>query len=247
MTLFSAVLTSCEKDKDEMVYLLRTTSWGDEIDEFMYDNQNRIARYSSHSRTSPNYKTVFSLSYNNEGDLISIMKESTAESIVETFTKSDNIITIKRMCLGGFCEGANFDNINESFVINEQGLPEKYMNEWRNQKISYIYQYQNDNLSKLIFEENYNTHIYSGTITYIYDDKKSPFYHCKTPKWYLLYYYGALQCGQNNVRVIIHETNQNGNSSYQKDAFTYTYNAAGFPITRETNGVVQSTNTYIKK
>ena len=87
----------------------------------------------------------------------------------------------------------------------------------------------------------YNEEGYTGEETlYTYDDKKSPFYHCQTPKWCLRWFLGYEYSSENNIKTA---TWDNGYSV----TFEYTnYNEEGFPVTR-TVGSSTTTYTYMKK
>jgi hypothetical protein len=109
--------------------------------------------------------------------------------------------------------------------------------------------WQNGNLTKKECESKYETLNYSysetdceskgvtreessitSTNTFTYDDKKTPFYYCNTPKWALLllnYYEQDVNYGYNkNNRNTV--TTEDGNSI----TYEYTYNDDELPVTR---------------
>ena len=60
---------------------------------------------------------------------------------------------------------------------------------------------------------------------YKYDNNKSPFYYCKTPKWYFIVHIGLggyVQGNQNNVT----EISTGGGRKYE---YKYEYASNGFP------------------
>ena len=72
----------------------------------------------------------------------------------------------------------------------------------------------------------------------MHDDRKTPFYHCNTPKWVLWWlnycswngfneYYGGHNYGynENNIKT---ETREGGSTI----TYEYTYNDDGFPVKR---------------
>ena len=138
------------------------------------------------------------------GDLISMLFN---DSNLCTFTKNGNKITI---------------GSDESVDINAQGLIERYCERTN----CFNCQYQGKNLIKMIGD---------GIVaTYTYDDKKSPFYYCNTPEWWLVWYFGfgyayAFGTGglENNIKTwnIVNE-NEDKTLLYE-----YTYNGNGFPLT----------------
>ena len=97
--------------------------------------------------------------------------------------------------------------------------------------ITNSYTWQNGNLTKTT--ENGED---EGVFTY--DNKKSPFYYCQTPKWYLLWWIGFES--ENNRKT---ET-WNGSTP---STYDYTYlNEEGFPVT-QTKGSSTMTYTYKKQ
>ena len=77
----------------------------------------------------------------------------------------------------------------------------------------------------------YNDDIQEGFVEYTkYDDMKSPFFYCETPKWYLIWdIHFAFFTVVNNFteRYIVDVDSQTSKISY-----TYKYNRAGFPTSR---------------
>jgi len=108
--------------------------------------------------------------------------------------------------------------------------------------------WQNGNLTKTIWEREDETLRYiftdleskelvereesssSGTITFTHDEKKTPFYHCNTPKWFFLWNekYGFGSNYEYNANNIKTETIEDGSTI----TYEYTYNDDGFPATR---------------
>jgi len=70
-----------------------------------------------------------------------------------------------------------------------------------------------------------------NNFVYKYDNNKSPFYNCKTPTWYLIYYFLELGC-QNNATEIVHTRNGFFGISETITKNKYIYNCAGYPIKR---------------
>lgn len=152
-----------------------------------------------------------------------------------------------------------FGSINGELELNAQGLPVKLTYEevgeystngsnYRNITVVTL-TWQNRNLAKMDWETGWETenvslnwktgeidHVESeegasaGTVTYTHDDKKTPFYHCDTPKWALWlldYFKQDVNYGynMNNIKTV---TREDGNSI----TYEYTYNDDGFPVTR---------------
>ena len=205
--------------QDEQIYLVTEITLIEEDNsetstKYEYDGQNRITKIDEDI-----------LSYNSAGDVVSVTE---ANGDVTTYTKNGNKITIHSSWWDDY-SGTR----SEEFELNAQGLLEKYTihhtysgGDWYTE--NYSFEYQGKNVIKLTYsgEEmsigEYETWLYTGSLTY--DDKKSPFYHCKTPQWYMLWRNGFLFCVQNNV-------NSSNTSDGYASTHEYTYNDAGFPLT----------------
>jgi len=182
---------------------------------FEYDNQNRIAKITEEFNVQ-----IFN--YNSAGDLISIRHERQGtHRFTYTFTKSGNKITIP--------EGEDSGEL----TLNTQGVVEKLKYSWETRTL--LCQYQGKNLIKIISEESSE-----DIITFTYDDKKSPFYYCNTPQWWLVWYQFAT--GFTLGYIIGHENNIETYSS--KTICQYTYNDNGFPITQNSYEVDYPENVY---
>jgi len=276
ITLFLAFLVlSCDKDNDnDSVQLLESISHdGILAYKFKYDNQKRISEIIDYCYDRC---TSHLLSYNSAGDLVSKGYKSSLSyhnydyDRIWTFTKNGDKIIIDRNT-----------NEREYFELDNQDLPIRRRIESTIAKDTYsetTYAYHAGNLSKLTFERKetvggglmtYKTeHIMSAA--FIYDDKKSPFYNCNTPKWFLTLffrliegnYYGPLppffsdivDLQRNNRlaeiltceagwRIVAQET-----VCEIKHTYIYTYDDAGYPLTckRDDSDII-TTYKYVKK
>jgi len=205
--------------------------------EYEYDEQNRITKITSYNYNideTLNNTIIKKYSYNNAGDLTSIFLEypsHTQDNESTTYTKFGNIITWKK------------NNANYTVVLNSKGVPEKQTVEYTKVEFnsstmstfSYFvretntYQYTNDNVSKITFvmatgptSANVSTS-YTSTQTYTHDNKKSPFYHCKTPKWIMILDGRSIK---NNILTEIHHHHDD---DYGLFTSIYTYDSEGFP------------------
>ena len=225
------MLSGCKKDNkndgtDGPIYLLSeiesSKKW---TDKFEYDNKNRITKMTVYY--DGDVRDVFTLIYNNAGDLTSIHYPENNKTIM--FSKNGNIITVTRSWW-------NEENgiRSEKIELNGQGLPSKITNEtYENEsswyKGSTTFKYQGKNITEVAYEfdevDHGETNTGGGKSTATYDDKKAPLYYCNTPEWFLIYWFSA-ECGiQNNVITV------NDNDGNHIDTFDYTYNDAGFPLT----------------
>jgi len=211
-------------NEDKDVYLLVKISEdndnGDGI-KFEYDNQNRIKKMIF------DYGLTLLYDYNNAGDL-TMMKweDETDDNDIAIITKNGNKIILN------FSSGEH--EWSMSFELNAQGLPVKLMTGEDESEQYFIFQYQNGNLKKLEslwWDENDNMTKLDFYMNYTYDDKKSPFYHCKTPKW--LFVFLTILC-ENHYNFGIQNNVISMTSDYGKLInCDYTYNDEGFPLIRK--------------
>jgi hypothetical protein len=243
----------CECDDPDAVQLLETIihdEWHNR--KFEYDGQNRLSkifytRWVLNGTDEGWETTTTTLNYNSAGDLISVIDNYNGSDETDTYVKTGNKIVIN-------------GNENSYYEVDAQGYLIKYVYketyEDTEDKINFFevtrlytetYEYHNGNLIKVTLEDKLSggkTETFVRTVTYTYDDKKSPLYNCKTPKWYLLAYrFGHIDGFdiQNNRLTI--------SASDGKDVptFTYTYDDAGYALTRTSNENGTELYTYIKK
>jgi len=198
----SAAFTSCSNK----VQLLKTITYEDDsYTEFEYDNQNRITKMSKYS-TNEDFNKTQTLTYSGN-DLVRIVSEVFYLNDDEEYTKSGNIIR---------------SSTGYTIELDNDGYPTK--RERASEGFSFVttYQYQSGNLTKVSFKQMWDDFITGEGITeYKYDNMKSPFLYCKTPKWYFICVI------DNSIQNNITEKNH----MYNKVEYTYEYeyNNAGFP------------------
>ena len=216
-----AAFISCDKnaenvDGDDNVQLPKIVTYSvGNYDKYEYDNQNRIIKilkYRNHENLLPKeilYETqTFTYSGN---DFVKVVAESKGPYSIE-FSKSEDTINITRKSY----DGAIFQTA--TMDLNNDEYPTKCVlsyTDGRTSQVS-IYQFQEGNLTNSSFEGIYGGVTQSGNFEYKYDNEKSPFFHCKTPKWCMVYLYYDIS--KNNVVDI------NGSTKYE-----YEY-ISGFPI-----------------
>jgi len=224
------IFNGCKKDDDknganEKVYLVTEISSEYEDWRFEYDAQNRITKIIENDGKNIRTQT---LSYNSAGDLVEIHYGDYVDAAM-TFTKTGNIITYHYSW-----EGYEFIL---TFEINADKLPLKMAEEYTSNGDWYkrvnTFQYQGRNIIKFTYdgEEYWNgkleKHSFTGTLSY--DNKKSPFYHCKTPGWFFIYFWKGAYVLHNNFKTL-----------NRSDGYTvtceHTYNDAGFPLIRNNIG-----------
>ena len=129
----------------------------------------------------------------------------------KTITYADNLITVgtQKYAINGktiTVDGKSFTINGDGYIVkNEDGAEFKY---------------ENSNLSKIT---------YGDTDIYSYDNKKSPFSGCTTPKWLIQRFIGDNIASKNNVIYI---------EGHTSSTYKYEYDSDGFPVT------VTVTSTY---
>jgi len=256
--IFVAVPIACNRvewganGNDDNVYLLIEES---DIEKergrkFEYDDQNRITKITEYNKGTVFVEWVKVLSYNSAGDLISVKHEFPPhpdEGYTETFTREGNKIIIK--------QDGYYKDCNASIDLNAQGLPEKYLFErvFENTVTNthtYTYQYLNSNLSEETREYKHlnEPQTDSYTFIYTYDNMKSPFYHCKTPKWFFIWWFSNEYGISNNVKTLKHKINAGSAISFHDRDYVYNYNATGFSKSKKsTCGEYSAVFKYKKK
>ena len=206
--------------------------------EYEYDKQNRITKRNIYSIANGQLRNVETLKYNStNGDLEELERkflDDPTQNHKITFTKNGNKITAY----------TNNGIVFYEFELNPQGLPAKYTAN----EINTVYTWQNGNLTK---KETDISGI--GSVeNYTYDDKKSPFYHCKTPRWYLLQYEGWYLHSVNNFINFSGYWTNDENTLYNS-IYEYDYlNVEGFPVSRKLfvgglGFVLEESFSYVKK
>jgi len=197
---------------------------------YEYDDQDRLTKISWYSNNGQLHY-VGTFRYNAaDGHMEEVKWEfiQSQSNRNDTWTKNSN--KVKRTYEnGGY----------EEYELNPQGFPLKHTS---NDASLYTrnFTWENGNITQDVWVEGSNTYIN----IYTYDDKKSPFYHSKTPKWVLDFYVGGYEEGvslvsNNNIKTF---TWDGGTPS----TYEYEYNADGFPTSQKC-GTYTETYTYKKR
>ena len=241
----SAAFASCDK-KNDIVKLPNIITYSDDgYETFEYDSLNRITKISRYNKDEKPWY-IQTLTYTGS-DLVKYVRtySESDETETEEYTKKGNQITIE------------YENMLESgdriLDLNTEGYPTKY--EGWNNDLSFVYTstIQNDNVTKITTVQhcnNWDEVKKEGSINYRYDDKKSPFTHCATPKWWMQVQYWTIWTfnwmtddygSKNNV---IEESWNNASLYSRGDGFNgkveykYEYDNDGYPIKRTGGGDV---------
>ena len=230
---------SCDKDDTSKkdVFLLEEILYLGSSDiyrhDFEYDSHERIIKSTYYNKNDlPLF--VNSLIYNADGDLVEVTLNffeefSSFPDRTTKFIKIDNMIY------------ANYGVIIE---LNGQGLPVKYKIYEREETLTW----KNGNLVKRTIVDEGSTQ-YQVISTFTHDNMKSPFYHCKTPKWFFIWFMGMggfeRFCNDNNM--IDEELIVNG-EFWNTFPFDYTYNNNGFAASsKQQKTVTTSVFRYLKR
>ena len=197
---------------------------------YEYDAQRRITKRSVYYYPEILYYAQ-TITYNANEIVLGFDSETSI-----TFTQNGNKIS--------FFEG---ENKSIEIELNAQGLPVKQTSiqvwgsgYWEMQTSTFAW--ENGNLIQEDWEnyrEEDGIEDYSiGTVNYIYDAMKSPFYYCTTPKWFLLYWLGVDRCSVNNIETAnisqiysFKDWGRFSNANVQRRANTY--NNDGFLATQK--------------
>lgn len=235
LILFAVVFTSCDKDnKNSTVQLLGTISVNGKLrTKFEYDEQYRISKVINYDEfTGKNISYTQTYGYDSDGDLVSIYYDFSENEMYENIDANYLIFIPKPI------ENKITTN-GQTIELNEQGLPLKtetfieYEHNNTTHSYSWTYEYENGNIKKITYV-SVRTGYEPWRVVYnnlTFDDKKTPFHNCNTPKWSLVLDFGSVQ---NNVLSL-----KTTNSNYPDEElpisyYTYTYDNAGFPKTMKT-------------
>jgi len=232
------MLASCDKEDKtkedtakEDVLLLEEILW------ISSDTYRHVFKYDSHDRIIKYYYYkedillfVNSIIYNKEGDLVECTKKF-FEGFASYPERTYKFIKIGNLIYPDY----------GVFELNEQGLPIKYK---VNEQV-HTFLWQNGNLVKHTMVNPGSTQ-YQVISTFTYDNMKSPFYNCKTPKWFILWFldWGVVHEDYCNVNNIIDQEVIMNEEIFNSDPIDYTYNDNGFPSTSKQRRILYR---YLKR
>jgi hypothetical protein len=161
------------------------------------------------------YTRTFAYGGNNSVTVKEVHVEEPTRNKEELFVRSANTITKDSLV---------------TLTVNEDGYAVKRETISNEDDKSYLttygYQYQNGNLTESSGEMKIDAEIYTQwTTEYKHDDKKSPFYNTKTPKWLMSSY--LYDIGLNNNVTESYTIQMRGRPSYL--TYAYEYDSEGFP------------------
>ena len=219
--LLVTAFLSCNNEK---VQLLETTTNSDgSFEKYEYDNENRITKTLHYDKEGILILSR-TISYNGENfvkvvittrfdtDSFALFEYSkSAEKIIATI-KSKEIDSVKTITID----------------LDNNGFPARYVSMSDVASSAGVFEIQRDNLAKHSYHVTCDGVTLEGSADFKYDNKKSPLYHCKTPKWWWIVSDKGIST-QNNVIEMIH-------SSGEKVEYEYEFDSAGYPIKCTTKG-----------
>ena len=223
-------LSSCGKynNRNEKLLEIITIDSGP-YTKIEYDDKNRILKMSSYTETGElSYLETFTYSGN---DLVKTVGEFFSYSedeykITREFTKTENIISIMQVS-GGLLS-------TSTLYLNSDELPIKCVTETISGSYVTNYQIENGNLVKVANEETFGE---TKSTEYKYGNKKSPYYSCKTPKWYMFW-----QAGEMGSRNNVTEMKSSDDWSIKND---YVFDSDGYPTKRTQRSSVEGAKATI--
>jgi len=224
----SAVFTACKPDDDdengnEKVQLVKTATFFYSNDNDIsltceYDNQNRITTALSRD----NYKMWSYQFIYSENDLVKVI----------VFDKFHGYLYLNCSKNGNEITVGTDSTQSITIELNSDGYP--IMNGYD------YFQYLNGNLMSISNPR--------GITTYKYDNKKSPFYYCKTPKWFSIYpednYDYLFGLNNNNFTEEVRKRIDSSGEYTTTRTFTYEYDNNDFPTKMYQDGKLIATFTY---
>jgi len=184
----AVVFNSCEKDDNDggnggtSVKLLESISYDGELShKFEYDNENRITKVLVYYDFT-DIPGIYTFIYDDNSVSMSFEYPPifANDDFWETYTKNGNIITVTKSFFSA--------NTIATIELDAEEKPVKYIVDSDSYMQTYTYEYTNGNLVKQDFEEvrkDMSIPAFPAFTTFTYDNKKSPFYYCKTPSWCL--------------------------------------------------------------
>jgi hypothetical protein len=217
--------TACDKKGSGSVKLLESIDYDDDTYiKFEYDNKDRIVKMFHYRDGKVEFTRMVSYSSDDLITVEDVYSEDDANNKTIDFVKNENTITLKyRLYLR-----SEYVPPSTSITLNEDGYIKKETTAISAARtVIDTYRYRGNNLTeKTNVHKVENTVASSETKKYKYDDKKSPFYNCATPKWLMQYYIGSDLGFYNNV------IDESGLDTYNK----YKYDADGFPTKKTVKG-----------
>ena len=210
-----ALFTSCNNEK---ALLLESVTYSDgRFEKYEYDNENRVTKTSHYDKDEGLFYSK-TITYSGS-DFIKVEMASGVDT--DFFATSEYSISGNKIIVT--LKNNGNDNIDTISVdLDNNGFPIKC--EAKNDiSSSYVLlEIHDGNLMRNSYKTIHDGVTLEGSSEFKYDDKKSPFYHCTTPKWLWILSDNYIST-QNNVIEM-------SNSKGLKVEYKYEFNKAGYPI-----------------
>ena len=229
-----------------VVKLLETMTHGNGSSvRFEYDDKNRIAKM-SHYDSRGNLSRIQTFTYN-EGDTIvtitSISEnhplrdgEKTRQTSSHLVKNGDTITSHSHTIVSKDLYITEITIVDKDGFTTWRKIPPRMWSDGTTTEVR-TYHYQNGNLTEIRGVTKYDSERHSIWRTELkYDNKKSPLFYCKTPRWLLQSFLFSERFGLNNNIIewnTIIESNPVDVIKWPEHyAFNYEYDSDGFPIKR---------------
>jgi len=199
---------------------------GDRVEtiEFEYDKLNRITKFSAYDGEGYCVEMI-TLTYFGDDLVKKVSVHTTYRTYADGREEKIKDTTITKFIKNGnkITETYKYDDGISTYTtyLDSDEYPVKQINKYKTHHTT-TYIYDGGELTKILDDFEWRPDV----TEYKYDKKKSPFYYCKTPRWYLivnLIDFGYLSAGMLNN--IIYNNDSNGGATEIK----YEYDKAGFP------------------
>ena len=223
---FTAAFTSCNKDDDDdnngsdKVKLLETITY-DGYTKYEYDAQNRFTKISWYpDKVTATPRETHTFTYNSDDLVKVVIVEAVVYVDTYEFAKNGNKITAT---FTQEYQNNVVGTYTKSFDLNSDGTLAKVLDSGDDESYEYSYQYQGGNLTKMSYKITDKDGTFTGAAEFKYDSKNSPFLHCKTPKWYMIWWMEE-EGSKNNVTEISWDDDEE--TVYTNE---YEYDSDGYP------------------
>jgi len=262
----AAAFTSCEDDKekdidnddDSMVRLVISSENGEYTEMYEFDDQNRLTKIRYYSGKDRIGSETFT--YNSESDLTKVVIHPGL--VEETYIKNNNIISyIDRNSKNEVkitLDNAGYPTKKEMYcselsgtiTVEVEGVEYDVHLTCSITEVYDLY-YDGGNFTKMSESQIWNVvyssrpdilavglHTFSaGEMVITYDNKKSPFYDFKIPKWYILLCFDVSYGLNNNPTKYVDEI--------RTYTYLFEYNEEGYPTKRtKTTKLRDDDNVY---
>ena len=227
----SAVLVSCSNGK---VHLLESITYSDgRFEKYEYDNENRIAKITQYDMEG---NLTFLKTFSYDGN--ELVKEVVTIGINHVFGASSEYFRNGNKIVVKTNDSAD-DITTTTIDLDNDGFPTKVESMRNLSSYLGIYEIHDGNLTKHSYKSTVEVAelLLEGISDYKYDNKKSPLYNCKTPKWWWIY--SCVSTQNNEIEVI-----DVSNMGEKRVENRYEYDKAGYPTKCTTK---DSDGEYVKE